>query len=250
LAREQGRAVRLLRAATWADDIKTSDLAYTDDGNKPTRPDAGQNIGYGDHLMHKYWHYKDIGFSTDGTPLKDPDLVNAVTQIKILSAGLAPSSGLPDEVHSYDLVWLLHLVGDAHQPLHATSRFSHSLNDGDEGGNKVNVIPATGQTVMLHAYWDSRLGGSATPDGAIKDAFVFDKLPQPDATLAKLIDPDVWFAESEKLAEQFAYAARVKTGTPPHNLTREYETNARKIARQQVALGGARLATLINEALK
>lgn len=239
-----------VRAATWADDIKTPELAYTDDGNKPTRPEAGQNIGYHDHLMHKYWHYKDIGFSTDGTPVEEPDQVNAVTQIKILSAGLAPSSGLPDEARSYDLVWLLHLVGDAHQPLHATARFSRGLEHGDEGGNKVSVIPATGQTMKLHGYWDSLLGGSSTPDGAIKDALVFDKLPQPDATLARIVDPDVWFAESQKLAQQFAYAEPVKSGTPPPKLTREYETDARNVARQQAALAGARLANIINEALK
>jgi hypothetical protein len=77
-------------------------------------PQAAQNIGYYDNLMHKYWHFKDIGFSTDGTPLEDADPVNALTQIKLLKAGLAPSSGLPDDVRSYDLVWLLHLVGDAH----------------------------------------------------------------------------------------------------------------------------------------
>jgi hypothetical protein len=42
--------------------------------------------------MHKYWHFKDIGFSTDGTPLEDADPVNALTQIKLLTAGLAPSN--------------------------------------------------------------------------------------------------------------------------------------------------------------
>jgi ATP-dependent Zn protease len=33
-------------------------------------------------------------------------------------------------------------------------------------------------------------------------------------------------------------------------LDRQYETNARNVARQQAALAGARLANLINEALK
>jgi hypothetical protein len=80
------------------------------------KPPAGQNIGYYDNLMHKYWHFKDIGFSTDGTPLEDADPVNALTQIKVLTAGLAPSSGLPDDVRSYNLGWLLHLVGDAISP--------------------------------------------------------------------------------------------------------------------------------------
>jgi hypothetical protein len=138
-----------IRAATWADDIKKLEAGYGDD--KPTDPAAGQNIGYFDALKHGYWHYMDIGFSTDGTPLEPANPVNAVTQIKVLATGLSTTSGLPDEVRSYDLVWLLHLVGDAHQPLHATARFSHDLPNGDQGGNKQDVVPATGETIKLHA---------------------------------------------------------------------------------------------------
>ena len=241
-----------VRASAWADDIKTPEMNYTDKGDKPTSPKAGQNIGYYDNLMHKYWHFKDIGFSTDDTPLEDADPVNALTQIKVLTAGLAPSSGLPDEVRSYDLVWLIHLVGDAHQPLHATARFSHDLPHGDQGGNKEMVVPATGEVIALHFYWDRLLGSSSTPEGAIRDALISDdtKLPEPDSTLATNINPDDWFTESEKLAEANAYAEPVKSGAQPHLLDRQYETNARNVARQQAALAGARLANLLNAALK
>jgi hypothetical protein len=241
-----------VRAAVWADDIKTPEMGYTDKDDKPATPKAGQNIGYYDNLMHKYWHFKDIGFSTDGTPLEDADPVNALTQIKLLTAGLAPSSGLPDEVRSYDLVWLIHLVGDAHQPLHATSRFSHDLPHGDQGGNKDMVVPATGEVIALHFYWDRLLGNYSTPEGAIRDALIGDdtKLPEPDPTLAMNANPEDWFTESEKLAEATAYAEPVKSGTQPYVLDRPYETNARNVARQQAALAGARLANLINATLK
>jgi hypothetical protein len=241
-----------VRAAVWADDIKTPAMGHTEKGDKPTTPEAGQNIGYYDNLMHKYWHFKDIGFSTDGTPLEDADPVNALTQIKALTAGLAPSSGLPDDVRSYDLVWLLHLVCDAHQPLHATARFSHDLPHGDQGGNKGMVVPATGEKIALHAYWDRRLGSYSTPEGAIQDALISDdtKLPDPDPTLAMKANPDDWFTESEKLAEANAYAEAVKSGTQSYVLDRQYETNARNMARQQAASAGARLANLNNEALK
>ena len=241
-----------VRASTWADDIKGPALGHTDVGDEATNPEAGRNIGYYDGLMHTYWHFKDIGFSTDGTPIEDADPVNAVTQIKLLTAGLSPSAGLPDAVRSYDLVWLLHLVGDAHQPLHATARFSQAHPHGDQGGNLAKVVPATGETITLHAYWDRMFGSYSTPEGAIKDALTSSdtKLPEPDATLASEADPDDWFKESEKLAEEFAYAEPVKSGTQPYMLDRQYETNARNIARQQAALAGVRLANLINEALK
>ena len=241
-----------IRAASWADDIKGSELGHTETGDKASAPEASRNIGYYDFLMHKYWHFKDIGFAADDTHVEDPDPVNAATQIKALTAGLSPSSGLPDDVRSYDLVWLLHLVGDAHQPLHAASRFSHDHRHGDQGGNLVKVVPATGETIALHAYWDRLLGSYSTPEGAIMDALIDGdmRLPEPDAALAAEANPDDWFRESEKLAEDVAYAEPVKSGMQPYVLDRQYETKARNLARQQAALAGARLANLINEALK
>jgi hypothetical protein len=241
-----------VRAAVWADDIKKPALGYTDKNDDAHQPKAGQNIGYYDNFMHQYWHFKDIGFSTDGTPVEDAPSVNALTQIKVLAAGLALSSGLPDNVRSYDLVWLLHLIGDVHQPLHATARFSRNLPHGDQGGNKEMVIPATGETISLHAYWDRLVGSYSTPEGAIQDALIDDhtRLPDPDPALVMKADPDEWLRESEKLAEDFAYAEPVRSGMQPYMLDRQYETNARNIARQQAALASARLANLINEALK
>ena len=67
---------------------------------------------------------------------------------------------------------------------------------------------------------------------------------------AQISDPGTWIKESAELAKQFAYAPPVSTGTNAVLLTREYETNARDIARSQAALAAARLANLINNALK
>jgi hypothetical protein len=68
-----------VHAATWADDIKTKDYGYARDNvNSAT---AGQNIGYTDHNQHAYWHFKDINFSPDGTPLAPPDPVELTPEI-------------------------------------------------------------------------------------------------------------------------------------------------------------------------
>jgi hypothetical protein len=237
-----------IRAATWADDIKKPGSGYADD--KPKGADQSK-IGYAAKLQHKFWHYDDIAFSDDGTTTGVADPVNALTQIKALTQGLRPLSGEAPIDRSFDLVWLLHLVGDVHQPLHATSRFNQivaSGDHGDQGGNLVTVTPATGETIALHAYWDRLLGSYSTPDGAIYDAFIdkATKLPTPDATLAADGDPDHWL----KASEQLVYAGPVKTGPLPYRLDRSYETAARDTARKQAALAGARLANLINDALK
>jgi len=127
--------IAFIRAATWPDAIK-SEADYENDGNRPEGPDAGRNIGYADHLQHRYWHFIDLPFSTDGAAVPPPATPNVQTQIHTFTAAIG-SHDVSDDIKSYDLVWLEHLVGDAHQPLHATSRFSSSLPLGDRGGNLV-----------------------------------------------------------------------------------------------------------------
>jgi S1/P1 nuclease len=65
-------------------------------------------------------------------------------------AALPASSGASDDVRSYDLTWILHLVGDAHQPLHASGRYTRQIPNGDGGGNAQQVIPAPGEAMALH----------------------------------------------------------------------------------------------------
>jgi hypothetical protein len=239
-----------VHAATWADDIKTKEYGYTRD--KVDSATAGQNIGHSDHNQHAYWHFKDINFSPDGTPLLSPAPVDAVTQLKKMIAVLPASSGASDDLRSYDLVWLLHLVGDLHQPLHAVGRFTKPIPNGDAGGNAEMVIPSTGETIALHAYWDRIFGGYSSPFGAVFDADDKDGLSSihVNEVVAQISDPQAWAEESSELAKQFAYAMPVSTGTNAVLLTREYETNVRNIARSQAALAAARLANLLNEAFK
>lgn len=57
--------------------------------------------------------------------------------------------------------YLLHLVGDSHQPLHSVNMFNSKHKTGDLGGNLVHIIttPSTNSTnINLHAYMDSMAG--------------------------------------------------------------------------------------------
>lgn len=248
-----------IRASVWADDIKTY-KDYTRDNDTATGPDAARNIGYSDKLVHEYWHYKDIPFSTDGSTWPTQDPVNAETQIKLFSAALPKSAGKDDGIRSYDLSWLIHLVGDVHQPLHSTAYFNKALHKmwmdrnkpdlGDRGGNEISVVPADGKETKLHFYWDSMFGGYSTPLGAIADNRT-EKIPAPSDAFAKEVDPAQWLEESHDLALQFGYAAPVALDPQqPVPLSREYETNARKVAEARISLAGYRLAYLLNDAFK
>jgi S1/P1 Nuclease len=239
-----------MRASVWADDIKAGEYGYVRDNVHSTT--AGQNIGYADHNQHSYWHYKDIKFSPEGTALPPLDPVDLVTQTRLMITALAPSSGASDDVRSYDLVWLLHLAGDAHQPLHAVARFTRQIPNGDAGGNAESVIPATGETVVLHAYWDGLLGGYSSPYAAARGAEDQDGLAgiAVNEAAANISDPQAWIEESAELAKQYAYAPPVSLGRDAIPLNRDYETKAHNIARSQAALAAARLANLLNSALR
>jgi hypothetical protein len=233
-------------ATTWADEIKR-DRAYKQDGtqggNRPDgSPDPGRNTGYDDLLMHKYWHFIDTPFSTDGTPLPPIPTPNAQERIALFRNVLTSSS--PDELKSYDLVWLLHIVGDIHQPLHASTRVSQSDPDGDAGGNLVKLDCAKCE---LHFFWDDLLGTQNDLKTVVQGAR---KLPMPQGALVAKTDEKDWIAESFQEAQQVVYAPPVGPGNGPYTLTLEYKKSAGKLAKQRVALAGARLAKLLNDELK
>jgi hypothetical protein len=114
------------------------------------------------------------------------------------------------------------------------------------------VIPATGETIALHAYWDSLFGGYVSPYGAVFDADDKEGIASisVNEVASQISDPQMWIEESFELAKQYAYAPPVSLGTNAVFLARDYETNARNIARSQAALAAARLANLLNTALK
>jgi hypothetical protein len=239
----QGK-IAFVMAATWPDAIK-SEKGYTNDGEHPTDPNAAANIGYSDKLMHRYWHFIDEPFSPDGTPLVQPLTPNAQTQIAAFRKTLA-SADATAGLKSYDLVWLMHLVGDVHQPLHSTSRFTHDLPQGDSGGNLV-MLCAKPCRNELHAYWDDILGTGKSPTAAIKKAAT---LPAPDPTLATVSDESQWVQDSFHIAEQSVYASPIGVGAGPFTTDAAYKAAAISVADKQIALAGARLANLINTALQ
>jgi S1/P1 Nuclease len=235
-------------AATWPDQIK-SETGYTDDGPDPhgDLPDgatSSQNIGYSDHLHHKYWHFVDKPFSQDGSPLPAVPTPDAETQIAAFRTVLGTNS--PGDVKSYDLVWLLHLVGDVHQPLHSSTRVSSTDPAGDRGGNSVALCAAPCRH-ELHGFWDALPGTGSNPNTAVTYA---KKLPAVDATLGNDLDAATWIKESFDDAQTIVYVAPIGAGDGPFTTTPAYRSAARTVAKERVALAGVRLANLLNAELK
>jgi hypothetical protein len=117
----EGGPPSLAAASTWADEIRVLRPA--------TRP----------------WHY--ITFQIDD-PRPDAaraDTPNAVTALDRELAVLS-SPGADRYAREEALKWVIHLVGDLHQPLHAGERH-------DKGGNLMQV-KVNRRTYALHAVWD------------------------------------------------------------------------------------------------
>src|SRR6266571_5201617 len=69
----------------------------------------------------------DTPFTPDGARTRPPEQPNALDEIKRFERIQQMSAPM----QSYVLPWLIHLVGDVHQPLHATARFTRDFPRGD-----------------------------------------------------------------------------------------------------------------------
>lgn len=244
-----------MMASVWPDDIK-GESQYSDDGsdggNTPGGATSSQNLGYTDLLRHRYWHFVDIAFSPDNTPLPPTPAPNAQTQIVAFRAVL--SSSQPDELKSYDLVWLIHLIGDIHQPLHATTRVTAKFPKGDAGGNSIKLFGDFASN--LHSYWDDLPGSDCkfcdVKGPCVNRSIVLGKTLRPDTTKASHnSDAAAWVKESFDYARAKAYRDPIGM-TDPYTIPpgSKYETEAHKLGLKRVALAGARLARVLNEELK
>jgi hypothetical protein len=137
-----------MRASYWPDWVRSN---HTEEFNQPT------------------WHYVTAAFVPPYSKLKAGDLPgaepNIVTQIPASLKTI--ESGTPAE-RAISLCWLLHLVGDIHQPLHCCSQLSELFPRGDQGGNLAMVRIANGMPIRLHFAWDAMLGTELDPASILK----------------------------------------------------------------------------------
>ena len=260
-----------MMAATAADAIK-SDVNFVNDGddaNAAGHPDL--NIGFSDELMHRYWHFADTAFlapGTDGTLFETPR-VNAQERIRLFRQTLA--SNAPDGLKAYDLVWILHLVGDVHQPLHDVSRITADRPKGDRGGNDVKLclVSTSSCGTKLHSLWDDAIGTGNSVETAIIAACALE-FPDNDDSVARndctqgnitkvparpdgssISDEAVWVRQGAELAQTQAYKSPpIGSTTGPFLVDQAYTDNVRAVAEKQVLLAGARLADMLNSELK
>ena len=152
------------------------------------------------------------------------------------------------------LCWVLHLVGDIHQPLHVGSLYSKNrFASGDRGGNGIQTDGGN-----LHARWDRALRSEGV------NTALETMLMQHSATLENMNQQDgadwsVWMHESRALLLNTVYTQQMKiaiarsdssTGRLREFTLSENYVDAMKVhARLRLALAGRRLALWFEDKL-
>ncbi len=202
-----------------------------------------------DHLYRselasiRSFHYIDIPFSSDDSPLVKANEVNAVWAINMATFWLL-NPNATDIEKGIALRILLHVVGDVHQPLHTISNYSQQFPAGDHGGNLLRL----GKNKVannLHSYWDR--GGGLLLSKAYKRPGKIRRMAKALAqrwpcdwrSLDKT--PQHWAEESHMLALQKAY--NLPPSATPDTL---YHQVVRDTSEQRIVLAGCRLADLLN----
>lgn len=144
------------------------------------------------------------------------------------------------------LKYVLHFVGDIHQPLHAADNH-------DKGGNCVLVSLGGQRTVNLHSYWDTGVVEALGSDPATIAARLEREITPQRRAVWQAGDPKSWALESFGVARATAYTLGSRPGCSddqaPINLSSAYAEAARQAATLQLEKAGVRLAWVLNRAL-
>lgn len=145
------------------------------------------------------------------------------------------------------LCWLLHLIGDIHQPLHTGALVSGQLfPDGDRGGNRIRTRDGN-----LHADWDRALRGAPFDDRMRELLAITASLP--DNAEYK---PTRWLQESRSILLRQVYPPSVintvrrseTTGESlgSISLSNRYQDTMQRTASIRIAEAGVRVAKTLS----
>ena len=260
-ARGKERTRRMfIEASRWPDDAK-----FTHD-DKPTWHTARWSILADDASPEA----KELVDSRKGRPIG-----NALEALALNAGMLSNPESQPFE-RALALSWVMHIMGDIHQPLHVSDLVSKDFPSGNAAGTLAYVWdPLADSAMPLHILWDSNSRRSTKledVDGyaqAIIEMFPRSSLPE----LSPFKGPESfreWALESHQVAKDWAYD--IETVPDPSldsdsdrliaNMARyilegishveaapavpdEYWENLQQVVPRRMALAGYRIADII-----
>jgi hypothetical protein len=135
------------------------------------------------------------------------------------------------------LNYIVHLVGDLHQPLHV------GFLD-DLGGTKTKVT-FNGKEQTLHELWDSGIVNTENGSARVMANRLDQQFGADERKTWQAGTPKEWANESIALTTKYVYPL-----PESHEISEEYAKRALPILHKRLAQGGVRLAWLLNEALR
>ncbi len=238
--------------ATWADAYRDSDRA-----GGPLHEQTELHQQTSRYEQTRRWHYVNLALAHPdfaracfgSPPLQSQQNASAgpakacvVDKVEQFAAELKSARTSPAE-RLLALQFLIHLVGDLHQPLHACD------ND-DGGGNEVQVTAKNFKHGTLHGYWDNAVVAQlGRKPEAIARKLMRQTNPEQLARWQRGSIRD-WTREAFGVARDIAYAK-----LPPADrdgvyvLDASYAEAAKRAAAQQLMRAGIRLAWLLEQSI-
>jgi hypothetical protein len=206
----------LADVANWADDVRGSDPAYKSTGQ---------------------WHYINLPLGLNRTDfvahvnaLPGDNVYNVLQRLE----SEMQDSKAPRAQKIADLKFIVHFVGDLHQPMHVS-------RTEDQGGNKIQVN-YEGQGTNLHSFWDSKL----LEHEGVSDEQLATKIDKASAEQIKawqnapLMD---WLWESYQISSTLYKEVEAMSN---RTITNAYYQQHIGIAEQRLEQAGIRLAGVLN----
>jgi len=177
------------------------------------------------------WHY--VNVHEGKVYEKAPPEGDAVSALEMFSKQLKSKDSSREE-KQLALKFIVHIIGDLHQPF-------HSGTDKDRGGNSIKIKFFNEET-NLHRVWDEHLIDNQKLSYTEWTDKLNRKINKNSIKKWSQTDPRIWIAESTEL--------RLGLYTEEENLFYNYRYKAIPIVKQQLTKGGVRIAAYLNEVFK
>lgn len=239
---EEAVADALARSSTWADETKNE----TKTGS---------------------WHFIDLALEDHKSDIPERCQNDdcAPARVRLFAEQLSGHPGHPANTRWSQLDalrYVVHLVGDIHQPLHDTS-------DADLGGNCELLDPPIGKANNLHALWDGEIINEMSASDRSLAAELESEVGEFSARHQRQLSDgkeDDWAWEGHEIAVHQIYR-RLRIPVEPLEfpascadapaaitgfkleISSAYIGEMKPVVREQLIKGGLRLARLLNESL-
>ncbi|HET7816012.1 MAG TPA: S1/P1 nuclease [Sphingomicrobium sp.] len=211
-----GGAETLDEAANWPDEMRSDPHPFWQKTSTP-------------------WHYVTVnGITYDQAP-PEGDALQALTFFRRLLQD--PKSSLADR--QLALRFIVHIVGDLHQPLHVGKCC-------DRGGNDVKV-KWFGRDTNLHAVWDTAIVDEQQLSFTEMTAKLQRHTSSKDVVAWWTANPRDWIAESAQLRDTLYPGPNPKDASLPPELSYAYVYKFNSVVELRLKQAGVRLAAYLND---